>query len=164
MKWLQNLLRPRPWQLDNVTPRVQQIFILARQHANRLGHDLVSVDHLWLGLLDLNEGVGLKMLRHHGIDPAVLRQELETSVAKGNATDSSQCIPYTPACQEVLELGAKDAAQLHANYFGTEHLLLGLLQTDACANRTLRKQAVDLKVLRKNIKNFLISSSSETAA
>ncbi len=164
MKWLQNLLQPHTRLLENVTPRVQQVFKLARQHADRLGHDLISVDHFWLGLLDLNEGVGLQMLRHHGIDPAALRHELEISMAKGNATASSLAIPMTAACREVLNLGAQDAAQLHAKYFGTEHLLLGLLQTEACANRALQKQTADMKLLRKNIKTFLTSSPSETAA
>ena len=65
---------------------------------------------------------------------------------------------FTPRAQQVLALARKEAEQLHHNYIGTEHILLGLIKLgQSIAINVLEKIGVDLSAIRTHIEEQVSS-------
>jgi ATP-dependent Clp protease ATP-binding subunit ClpC len=142
-----------PARLDNFTPRAQQAIQLARKEAVRLSNNFVGTEHLLLGLIRLDKGVAIAVLRKLGIDLQVLRNEVETLVrAAGPDHRPTDISPFTPRTKRVLAMASKEALALHHTYLGTEHILLALLREgDGLAGRVLKSLRVDLERTRQEV-------------
>src|SRR5438093_8782153 len=114
--------------LNNFTPRAQQALALARKEAGRFNHNFVGTEHLLLGLIALECGVAVNVLRKMGVDSDSLRSEVEKQIGAGADQKMVGNIPYTPRVKKVLAFAAKEAKALNHAYVGTEHLLLGMLR------------------------------------
>ncbi|MFO1458163.1 MAG: ATP-dependent Clp protease ATP-binding subunit [Verrucomicrobiota bacterium] len=139
--------------LNNFTPRAQQVLALARKEADRFNHNFVGTEHLLLGLIKLGQGVAVNVLQRMGLDLDNVRQEVEKEVRTGgNENKASGNIPYTPRVKKVLALAAKEAKALNHTYVGTEHILLGLLREgDGVAAKVLKTLDVDIEACRQEI-------------
>ncbi|MDH4470372.1 MAG: ATP-dependent Clp protease ATP-binding subunit [Verrucomicrobiae bacterium] len=63
---------------------------------------------------------------------------------------------FTPRAQEVLMLARKEAQELHHDYIGTEHLLLGLIQLgQGVAVNVLQKMGLNLETVRQEVKKLV---------
>ena len=51
---------------NNFTPRAQQVLALARKEADRFNHNYVGTEHLLLGLIKLDQGVAVNVLKKWG--------------------------------------------------------------------------------------------------
>lgn len=58
------------------TPRAKKVLELAMREALQLGHNYIGTEHILLGLIRENEGVGAQVLASLGADPVRVRQEL----------------------------------------------------------------------------------------
>jgi ATP-dependent Clp protease ATP-binding subunit ClpA len=58
------------------TPRAKKVLELSLREAQSLGHSKIGTEHLLLGLLRENEGVGIRVLRDRGIGLREVRSEL----------------------------------------------------------------------------------------
>ena len=138
--------------MNNFTPRAQQVLALARKEADRFNHNFVGTEHLLLGLIKLGQGVAVNVLQKLGLDLETVRMEVEKQVGTGPDQKMIGNIPYTPRVKKVLALAAKEAKQLNHTYVGTEHILLGLLREgDGVAARVLKNLAVDIEQTRQEI-------------
>jgi len=138
--------------MNNFTPRAQQVLALARKEADRFNHNFVGTEHLLLGLIKLGQGVAVNVLQRMGLDLENVRQEVEKEVRGGGETKASGNIPYTPRVKKVLSLAAKEAKALSHTYVGTEHILLGLLREgDGVAAKVLKNLDVDIELCRQEI-------------
>jgi len=139
--------------LNNFTPRAQQVLALARKEADRFSHNFVGTEHLLLGLIKLGQGVAVNVLQRMGLDLENVRQEVEKEVrSNGGEGKVSGNIPYTPRVKKVLALAAREAKALNHTYVGTEHILLGLLREgDGVAAKVLKNLDVDIEACRQEI-------------
>jgi ATP-dependent Clp protease ATP-binding subunit ClpA/predicted dehydrogenase len=138
--------------INNFTPRAQQVLALARKEADRLHHHFVGTEHLLLGILKLDQGVAVNVLRKMGLELETVRMEVEKVVRNGPDQKMIGNIPYTPRVKKVLVLASKEAKRLKHTYIGTEHILLGLmLEGDGVAARVLKDLDVDIKQTRQEI-------------
>ncbi len=138
--------------MNNFTPRAQQVLALARKEADRFNHNFVGTEHLLLGLIKLGQGVAVNVLQRMGLDLENVRQEVEKEVRGGAEGKVSGNIPYTPRVKKVLSLAAKEAKALNHTYVGTEHILLGLLREgDGVAAKVLKNLDVDIELCRQEI-------------
>ncbi|MCX7871922.1 MAG: ATP-dependent Clp protease ATP-binding subunit [Verrucomicrobiae bacterium] len=139
-------------ELNNFTPRAQQVLALARQEASRFNHNFIGTEHLLLGLIRLGQGVAINVLQKMGVDIQAVRMEVEKLVGTGSEQKIGGDIPPTPRVRKVLALAAKEAKALNHTYIGTEHILLGLLREgEGVAARVLRNLGVDLETARQEI-------------
>ena len=91
--------------LDKFTERARKVMVLARQEAQRFGHDYIGTEHILLGLVKEGTGVAAHVLRTLGVDLKRIRQEVEKLVQTGaDVAAPSQQPPYTPRAKKVLEL------------------------------------------------------------
>jgi ATP-dependent Clp protease ATP-binding subunit ClpC len=141
-----------PEEMNNFTPRAQQVLALARKEADRFNHNFVGTEHLLLGLIKLGQGVAVNVLQKMGLDLETVRMEVEKQVGTGPDQKVVGNIPYTPRVKKVLALASKEAKNLNHTYVGTEHILLGLLREgDGVAARVLKNLDVDIEQTRQEI-------------
>jgi ATP-dependent Clp protease ATP-binding subunit ClpC len=138
--------------MSNFTPRAQQVLAMARDEADRFNHNFVGTEHVLLGLIKLDQGVAVNVLKKAGLDLDAVRREIEKLVEIGPDQKMLGNIPYTPRVKKVLSLAAKEAKDLNHTYVGTEHILLGLLREgDGVAPRVLQNMNVDVERTREQI-------------
>lgn len=146
---------PRPMReahMSNLTPRAQQVLLLARKEADRFHHSFVGTEHLLLGLIALGRGVAVNVLHKLGLNFENVRKEIEKLAATRPSQERVVNTPYTLDVRKVLALAARQAKALNHTYIGTEHIFLGLLEEgDGVAARALQNLGVKLEETRKEI-------------
>ena len=146
------MAKPEDNNFGNLTPRARQILLLAKQEAERFNHDHIGTEHLLLGILCLNEGVAVNVLKSLGLNLAQLRLEVEKSCGIGGATQTDGPLPLTPRLKRVLMLAATEAQAMNYNFVGTEHLLLAILREgESAAARILQNLNVNLDEVRQAV-------------
>jgi ATP-dependent Clp protease ATP-binding subunit ClpC len=109
------------------TERARQVVIFGQEEARRLRHNYIGTEHLLLGVLREEEGVGARVLASLGVTLDGVRAQVGTIVGQGDEVTTGQ-IPFTPRAKRVLELSLREALALGHNWIGTEHLLLGIVR------------------------------------
>ncbi len=143
--------------LEKFTDRARKVINLARQEAERLGHEFIGTEHILLGLVKEGSGVAANVLENLGVDLEKIRLEMEKYVSSpGEAISASSSLPFTPKAKKVLELVMEEARNLEHNYIGTEHLLLGVLrEQDGMAAQVLMNLGVKLEDVRAELMELL---------
>ena len=139
--------------MNNFTPRAHQVLALSRKEAARFNHNYIGTEHLLLGMINLGQGVAVKVLEKVGLDLQRVRKEIEKQLGSGpEAQTPVKQIPYTPRVKKVLALAGQEANKLKHSYIGTEHLLMGLLREgDGVAARVLQSLDLDIERCRTEI-------------
>jgi ATP-dependent Clp protease ATP-binding subunit ClpA len=101
---------------------------LANQEAQRFNHEYIGTEHILLGLVKEGSGVAANVLKNLNIDLRKIRLEVEKIVQSAPEMVPMGKLPHSPGLKRLLEYSIEEARNLHHNYVGTEHLLLGLLR------------------------------------
>jgi ATP-dependent Clp protease ATP-binding subunit ClpC len=112
---------------ERFTERARQVVVLAQDEARAMRHDYIGTEHLLLGLLREEEGLGARVLARLGIEIDAVRAVVRTRIGEGDEESVGE-IPFTPHAKETLELSLREALTLGHKYIGTEHVLLGLVR------------------------------------
>ena len=140
---------------ERFTERARRVVVLAQEEARLLNHDYIGTEHILLGLLHEGEGVGAKALHELGVSLEAVREEVESIVGQGQAEAVGQ-LGFTPRAKRVMELSLREALELHHNYIGTEHLLLGLAREgEGVATQVLERLGVGAGRLREAVLSLL---------
>ena len=108
-----------------------------------------------LRLLGEPGGLAFRALERFGMSLDGTREEVKAIVGTGNATVSGH-IPFTPRAKKTLELALREALQLHHNYIGTEHILLGVIREgDGVCAQVLKQHSTDLALIRMAVIDLL---------
>ena len=143
---------PKDEMFNRFTPRAQQVLNLARKEAERFNHNFVGIEHVLLGLIALDQGVAVNVLKKLGLDLVNVRATVEKTVGSGPNQKMIGNVPCTPRVKRALALAVKEAKNLKHTYVGTEHILLGLMREgDGVAARVLKELGVDLEKTRLEI-------------
>lgn len=110
---------------EKFTQRAEYAIEKAGAAAGNMGHSYVGTEHLLLGILLEDSGVGARVLRRRGITESALRKAI-TSL-DGTGAPSAPEHRLTLRAKQAFERAAAEAEALGQNYIGTEHLLLGIL-------------------------------------
>ncbi|MBN1256534.1 MAG: AAA family ATPase, partial [Planctomycetes bacterium] len=142
---------------EKFTDRARKVIRLARQEAERLGHEFIGTEHILLGLVKEGSGVAANVLENLNIDLEKVRLEVEKYVSASTETMSSATsLPFTPKAKKVLEFAMDEARSLEHNYIGTEHLLLGLLrEQEGMAAQVLLNLNIKLEDVRAEVMDLL---------
>ena len=138
--------------MKNFTPRAKHVLVLAQKEAERFNHDYVGSEHLLLGLIVLDEGVAVSVLKSMGLNLDQLRLEVEKLCGVGGPTKQAGLVPFTPRLKRVLILAAKEAKDMNYNFIGTEHLLLALMREgESAAAKILANMKIDINEVRSQV-------------
>lgn len=136
---------------DRFTDPARMLLGYARREAQRLGHDYIGTEHMLLGLLRGETSVAVRVLLDLGAVPGDLVKEAEEAVERGGKTMTMGQLPFTPRAKGALESALREAQTFGDDYIGTEHVLLGLIQSEGVGARVLAKHGVELEAARKAI-------------
>jgi ATP-dependent Clp protease ATP-binding subunit ClpC len=146
---------------ERFTDRARRVVVLSQEEARALNHDYIGTEHILLGLIHEGDGVAAKALESLGISLDAVRQQIEQIIGQGQQAPSGH-IPLTPRAKKVLELSLREAIQLHHNYVGTHHILLGLIREgDGVAAQVLVGLGADLDRVRQQVIQLLHEYESE---
>ncbi|HZJ99059.1 MAG TPA: ATP-dependent Clp protease ATP-binding subunit [Tissierellaceae bacterium] len=145
------------------TEKAQKAILLAQEEAKRLKHNYVGTEHILLGLIAEESGVGASSLKEFGVSIENARAEVEKAVGKGD--HESEIAGFTPRTKRIFELSFLQARNLGHNYVGTEHLLLGLLaEGEGVAIVVLQRLGVDAQKLANKVVSMITDPSSKGTA
>ncbi len=149
---------------ERFTERARQVVVLAQDESRELGDAFIGTEHLVLGLLREDEGIGARAIRSFGVTPEGLRDALRPDRGPVAPVASGQ-IPFTPRAKESLERALREAGALGDRFIGTEHLLLGLLRVgDESTLNALRQVGAEPGLLRHRVLELAQGVSVMTAA
>lgn len=124
------------------TPRAQQAIKFATEEMATAGDQLMSTDHLLIGLTRLGSGVAATMLQRLDIEPATLRNELKAPHPSCDAED----------LKHILTSASNFALRRNATHLGTEHIFFAIVSDESCAGAMLlRRLGVENTTLRDEI-------------
>jgi ATP-dependent Clp protease ATP-binding subunit ClpA len=133
---------------ERFTERARQVVVLAQEEARALKHNYIGTEHLLLGILRVEEGIGAQALEALDVSLEEVRAMVARLIGEGDEWVTGQ-IPFTPRAKKVLELSLREALSLGHNYIGTEHILLGLVREgEGVAMRILVDYDVDAEKIR----------------
>jgi ATP-dependent Clp protease ATP-binding subunit ClpC len=112
---------------EKFSERARRVLTLAQEEAQNFNHSYIGTEHILLGLLREDEGVGAKVLANLGVSLSKARSAVEFIIGRGEKPIAGE-IGLTPRAKRVIELAIDEARHLGHTYIGTEHLLLGLLR------------------------------------
>ncbi len=136
---------------ERFTERAHQVVVFAQDEARSLRHNYLGTEHLLLGLLREEEGMGAQVLQSHGIELEDVRIQIARIIGEGDEV-ATGLVPFTPRAKKVLELALREALALGHNHIGTEHILLGIARVnEGVAARILLDCGVDAETLRDDV-------------
>jgi len=142
-----------------LSPRAKKVIELAIDEARKLGHDHVGTEHLLLGLVREGEGMAPRVLESLGVSPVKVRHQVIAMLGQQHdatpprtASRTGPFDRFTDTSRRVLALAGDEAIRMSHKHLGTEHVLIGLLQTDGTtAQRALGALGVTLERARTGV-------------
>ncbi len=118
---------------DKFTEQAQEAARRAYEVMQRYNHSQVDVEHVFLALLDLPEGLVAEMLEQMGAPLAMLKERLADNLQRTPRTAGPFLYPQavaqvfiTPRLKRVIDQAMEEARALKDEYVSTEHLLLAI--------------------------------------
>src|ERR1700733_1198989 len=140
---------------ERFTAYARRAVVTAQEEARELNHNYIGTEHILLALLrrpdglpNQEDGIASAILEEFGMSREGVREEVIAKVGIGKGKAKTGHIPFTPRAKKVLELALREALQLHHNYIGTEHLLLGLIRENEGVAVQIMRSHADLAALR----------------
>jgi hypothetical protein len=146
---------------ERFTKDARHVVVLAQEEARRLHHNYIGTEHILLGLLAEQDGLAFRALQTFGFTLEGTRDEVTAIVAVGKGEMQSGHIPFTPRAKKTLELALRESLQLHHNYIGTEHVLLGVIREGEGVAAQILIQHADLASIRATVLD--LAGASQTA-
>ncbi|MEK6649450.1 MAG: ATP-dependent chaperone ClpB [Bacteroidota bacterium] len=141
---------------NKFTIKSQEAVQQAQEIATSYGHQTFEPDHLLAALIQDSEGVVPALLQKAGANTNFLKIKAHEALERLPKVQGASLagLHASQALVRTFEKAQQEAQQLKDEYVSTEHLLLGLLETDATAGRLLRDQGVTKDLLHKALKGL----------
>jgi ATP-dependent Clp protease ATP-binding subunit ClpC len=154
------------------TDRSRESVEAAFEEARMLGHDSLGDEDLLLGILRADDGIAADVLTSLGVTLEDARGESEAMLSGALASigisfeevrreagevfamriPDGRRIPFSPMAKKALVGARKQMRRLGDNYLGTEHILLGILESeDGTAVRILARLGVAPEMLEDRL-------------
>ena len=152
---------------ENFSKRVQLIMKHAKEEAVRLGHSYVGSEHLLLGMIRLEAGLGVKIMDIYDCNLDDMRAMIEDMIKSSGGTMTLGHLPLTRRAERILRNAYNEAAALGDSVADDEHLLLAMLkETEGIAFEVLNSYNIDydgvLELLNDDVKEEDDEDDDET--
>lgn len=116
---------------DRFTERAQDAAARAYEIVQRYNHTQVDTEHVFLALLEQNDGAVPQILNELSIEVAAMQDRLDAELRASPKVavygGGVGQIFYTPRIRTVLELAQGEANRLKDEFISTEHIFLAIL-------------------------------------
>ncbi len=146
--------------MNEFTKRAKRIINeLAQKEAKRMHNDTLGPEHILLGMLQEEDSLAVKILRHLNVDFKELKKEIERRSFNGG---QMLIDPLPDKYQKIIEYAKEEAKKLFHSYVGTEHILLALLRdNNNVAAASLMKFNIRYSVIKAEISRILGVKTAE---
>lgn len=142
----------------------RRVIVHAQDEARALNHSHIGTEHLLLGVLAEDNGVGARVLEALGISLDDSRRKVVEIVGRGGSVPSGPA-PFTPRAKTALTLSLRESMRLDSSYIGTGHVLLGLIaEGEGIAAQVLVTLGVDLRSARGAVVELYLATGSAESA
>ncbi len=146
---------------EKFTDKARKVMSIAQEEARALGQMYVGTEHLLLGLIREEEGIGAQALAKLDVTydetVATIRQ---VSKPEDDPVPGGH-IPFTPRAKRVLENAYREAMSHGQSYISTEHLLLGIVREgNGVAMETLGRMGVSGDAVRAAVDELIARGGS----
>jgi ATP-dependent Clp protease ATP-binding subunit ClpB len=130
--------------LDRFTIKAQEGISSAQRIATEGNNQEIAPEHLLAALLAQEEGIVVPILKKVGADPEAIRNELDAEIAKlPKVLGGAEAGAYmAPALKKAIDVAFKEMERLKDEFVSTEHLLVGVVDTDSTASKVLGRNGV----------------------
>lgn len=138
----------------------------ANKSCIKLNSKEMRLEHLFVGILSVKEGVGAKVLSRLGLDPDATLQSIENELRSSSQKQNTKNAENQPG--EIAEITVSEeikavfqkafdyAISAGHSYIGTEHLLLGLVSIkDNLFVKELDKLKINFETIKKELDSFV---------
>ena len=142
---------------NKFTDKSQEVIINSQIIASTYGQANIEALHIFLALLEQNEGLVKPILEKMKIDPEMIEEKTILALkslpkVKTNPLNGPvQAVSGTAETAAVLERAKKEADGMNDEYISTEHILLALIGVNSPAQKIL----LDFKVEYQTVKDIL---------
>ncbi|MGQ9863243.1 MAG: ATP-dependent Clp protease ATP-binding subunit [Bacteroidia bacterium] len=138
---------------QHLTPKAREVVRYGRDEAQRLHNDYVGIEHLFLGILSVNDERIVQILEGLGIDVDALRQQIEDRLRSPSPKPISlDQITLSRQVERVLKVAQAEARSLHAPEIDVEHILLAILkEEDAPLAQLLARYNLSYESFRQHL-------------
>jgi ATP-dependent Clp protease ATP-binding subunit ClpA len=145
---------------ERFTDQARRVVVLAQEEARGLGHGSIGTEHILLGLIREDSGVGAQVLRSIPVSLEKARKDVMEIIGRREMSPTSDP-PFSQRVKKVFELSLREALQLGHEYIGTEHILLGLIREgEGVGAQVLVKLGADLPTVRQRVIQVLHEGSA----
>lgn len=103
----------------------------SREEAVRLGNQLITPEHIFMGMLRDGDNRVLDLLVRNGIDLNIIKKEIEQNLRKELfISDIDREIPYDKTTRRIIALAQLEAMSLESEFIEPEHFFLALLREE----------------------------------
>src|SRR5262249_23981999 len=141
--------------LDTFTKRATYALQLATEEARALNHGYIGTEHLLLGLLRERKGVSGEVLNNLGVSLDQARGTAQSLVGVGKQPPP-EVQPLSKRAVQAIDRAIDEARLLDHKFVGTEHLLLGIVETnDGAAAGVLKRLGLTAGQVRAEVLRVL---------
>ncbi len=115
--------------LEEFTDEARRALGFAQAAAEKFHHDRIGTEHLLIGLMQDDKALACRILKEIGLSSPRVEQ-LASRMTTAIAMKPQGSLILTPITKKTLERAVDNARRRHEFYIGTEHLLLGLVQSE----------------------------------
>src|SRR5215212_6891454 len=125
---------------SKLTTRSQEAIAAAQRLAVDRGQAALEPLHLLTALLEQSDGIAVPLLKAVGAEPADVRAKAEAALKRLPSVTGATVPAPSPSREllRVLNLASEQAGALGDEYVSTEHLLVGLADSDGEAGTVLK--------------------------
>jgi len=140
---------------DTFTKRAKNALQLATEEARTLNHAYIGTEHLLLGLIRERNGVSGEVLHSMGVTLDQARGATQSLMGVGKQP-APKVQPLSKRTVQAIERAVAEAEQLDHSFVGTEHLLLGIIETsDGAAVGVLDRLGLPADKVRAEVLRIL---------
>ena len=128
----------------------KRVLTAAQLEAQRSHRSFIGTEHLLLGVLQVEDGCGARVLSQCGLQIDEVRSRIQAMLGRNERVTVQHIIP-TSRVKEAIELAFAEARHSGFTYVGTEHLLLGIAVGDGLAAHVLQEYGASAEVIRDGV-------------
>ena len=111
-------------------PEAHRSLNLALEESEQLNHNYIDVDHLMLGMLRVEDGIGLQVLTALGVEANEVLDPITRSLSDNSSPRARRNHARALENRATIELGLEAVEELKHNYLDAEHPLPSTLLAD----------------------------------
>ena len=145
--------------LQKYTQRSMEALQDARTLMASHGNSQITQEHLFLALMNKEEGIAADLVKKAGASPEILKNELQTAIEalpgmRGGSVEADK-IYIDRTLESALAEAEAIASSMKDEYVSVEHIMLGIMEDPSDSmKKILRKCGLDNHALKKAVKDI----------